>query len=315
MSLSDSEDNDNKDFPCCSSIELHIPYSTFIIQKTNNYVEESLNLEKNDYEKSLNLFLNTTQKTTKDFSNEKDYSKELINEKKTVIQNKEIFEENNPLKCINLPKLKEEIKKMGKKEKCKCGRKRIRKEENLCEHNKFSDDNVRRKCKHLLLKSLLDFLNEKIKMKYNGKIGKGIFKKKLRILNQSQTSNATVEFNQKFLKKKLYEIFSESITGRFTSVPSEHNKMIITKLLNDEDINMRMFFRELFELDFIQCLKHFRGEQHIEILKGLKCFDEYKEEIMEKFQEDGNDYLETLNYYLNNYETIIYKKKPRKSRK
>ena len=29
-------------------------------------------------------------------------------------------------------------------------------------HNKYSDDNLRRKCKHLILKSMLDFINRKI---------------------------------------------------------------------------------------------------------------------------------------------------------
>ena len=33
------------------------------------------------------------------------------------------------------------------------------------EHNKYSDDNLRRKVKHLVLKSVFDFINEKILMK------------------------------------------------------------------------------------------------------------------------------------------------------
>ena len=30
-------------------------------------------------------------------------------------------------------------------------------------HNKFSDDNIRRKCKHLILQSVMEYINEKIK--------------------------------------------------------------------------------------------------------------------------------------------------------
>ena len=51
-------------------------------------------------------------------------------------------------------------------------------------HSKYSDDNVRRKCKHLVLDNDLKFLNEKIEEKYNGNIGHGIFVKKLLIINQ-----------------------------------------------------------------------------------------------------------------------------------
>lgn len=320
MSLSVSEENDNKDFLIGQSIEL-IPYYSSIIKNTNTPLEESFDVEKNDNEKSYNFLLdytknfNSTQKTTKDFSFVQDYPKNLLNENKNLIHNKDNFDKIFSSKYINPSKFNEIKKNDKSKEKNKCGRKRTLNKDNLYKHNKFSDDNIRQKCKHLLLKSLLDFLNEKIKIMYNGKIGKGIFIKKLRILNQSQTSNGTVEFNINFLNKKLYEIFSEIVTGRLTSVPSEHNKMIITTLLNDEDINKRNFFKKLFELDFKDCLKHFIGEKQIEILKGLKCFNDFKEDIIFKYNEDGNEYFENLKYYLNNYEEIIKKKRPRKSRK
>ena len=42
-------------------------------------------------------------------------------------------------------------KEESEKPKKKCGRKRNN-NENKTEHNKFSDDNIRRKCKHLDLK-------------------------------------------------------------------------------------------------------------------------------------------------------------------
>ena len=99
-----------------------------------------------------------------------------------------------------------------------------------------------------------------------------------------------------------------------TSIPSEHNKLIINNLINEEDIQKRNYFKELFELDFIQCLKHFRGEKNIELLKGLKCFNEYKEEIIDKYKDEGNDYFNNLNYYINNYERIINQKRSRQSR-
>ena len=47
-------------------------------------------------------------------------------------------------------------------------------------HNRFSDDNLRRKCKHIVLQITMDFINEKISEIY-GNIGQGIFIKKLLI--------------------------------------------------------------------------------------------------------------------------------------
>ena len=103
----------------------------------------------------------------------------------------------------NLPK-SEDIKlkkKRGRKRKSPI--KDIKKEK----HNKFSDDNIIKKCKHLVLKNLLDFLNNQIKTAYNGNIGKGSLKKELKNINNSQKSNAHVEFNQNFIKKNYVKFF------------------------------------------------------------------------------------------------------------
>ena len=75
------------------------------------------------------------------------------------------------------------------------------------EHNKFSDDNLRRKVKHLVLKNVFDFINEKIRSMYRV-INKGIFTKQLLTINQKQISDATILFNKKFLEKSIKDIFS-----------------------------------------------------------------------------------------------------------
>ena len=102
-------------------------------------------------------------------------------------------------------------------------------------HTKYSDDNVRRKCKHLVLKSLLEFINEKIYQMYNGNIENGIFRKELQTMNQSQKSDATINFNKDFIKKKIVDILSEKISGRFTNYFEYHNKILIEKLMNEKD--------------------------------------------------------------------------------
>jgi hypothetical protein len=177
-------------------------------------------------------------------------------------------------------------------------------------HNKFSDDNIRTKCKHLILKSVLEFINKKIEEKYNGNIGQGIFIKKLLVINQKQKSDASIQFNKDFLDKTLGDIFSENISSRYTTYPPNHNNILIKELLNDKDESKNTYFKKLFSLTFSDCLKHFRGSQIKEELEGLKGFDNINSEF-----ENDEDYLKIIKYYIMNYEDIIRNKRARKIKK
>jgi len=176
-------------------------------------------------------------------------------------------------------------------------------------HNRFADDNIRTKCKNYVLKNVLEFINKKIEEIFNGNIGHGIFIKKLLIINQKQKSISSIQFNKNFLDKTLGKIFSENISTRYTTYPLNHNNNLIKQLLNDKDKEKKNYFQRLFSLTFSDCLKHFRGSQIIEELKGLKGFDSIKSEI-----ENDEDYLKTLEYYIMNYEDIIKSKRVRKSK-
>jgi hypothetical protein len=175
------------------------------------------------------------------------------------------------------------------------------------DHNKYSDDNLRRKCKHLVLRSLFNFINQKVDEVYGSKIGKGVFTKKLLTLNQKQKSEASIEFNKSFLHKTIGDIFSENISSRYTNFPLTHNKNVVNCLKNDEKESNKNYFRSLFNLTFLDCLKHFRGSEEITSLKGFIGFDSIKE----NYKEDP-EYLESLNYYIMNFEEIINNKRGRK---
>ena len=174
------------------------------------------------------------------------------------------------------------------------------------EHNKFSDDNLRRKVKHLVLKNAFDFINEKIRSMYSD-INKGIFTKQLLTINQKQISDATILFNKKFLEKPLKDIFSVEISKRYTNYLESHNKNLINFLMNEEeDENKRVYFNNLFNLKFIECLEHFRGTADYIHLEGMKTFDEIKDD----FAKDKN-YLDVLTNYVEEYENITRNKKER----
>ena len=178
------------------------------------------------------------------------------------------------------------------------------------EHNKFSDDNLRRKVKHIVLSETMKFINNKISVLYKGNIGNGIFRKELLTINQKQKANAKVQFNQEFLNKILGDIFSEDISTRFTIYPLNHNRQVITDLRNETDDNKRIYFNNLFNISFLECLKHFRGDIVINELIGLSGM----KNVEETFKEDY-EYLETLQYYIMNYEEITKNKKKRNRKK
>lgn len=188
------------------------------------------------------------------------------------------------------------------------GRKRLG-EPKKGRHNKYIDDNVRRKCKHIILENIKNFINNKIEIIYNGMIGQGINIKKLLILNQDKTANDSVAFNKEFLKQTIGTIYSGDITNKYTNFPKEHNKNLIKKLLNEKDETKRNYFNRLFSLTFFDCLEHFRGSKAIEELEGLTKINEALKEY------DDDNYKKCVSQYINNYECIINNKKPRNRNK
>lgn len=224
-----------------------------------------------------------------------------ITEKETQKENSEKEEEDNGEKNFLNKKTKESndsdnryLKKEKKQKK---------------KHTKYSDDNMRRKCKHIVINSLFNFINHKIYDLYNGNIGKGIKIKQLQKLNPTQKSKSNIQFNKEFLQKPLRDIFSDKLSGRITFFCPEHNKKLIERLLNENDIVKKVYFNDLFNLSFLQCLEHFRGSKFYYELNGM---DDMRKEL--KNYED-KEYAHSLEYYLNNYEKIINNKYSKKSRK
>jgi len=213
-------------------------------------------------------------------------------------------------------------KQLALKKKNRLGRKRkgenndddIDKKDN--EHDKFCDDNARRKVKRLIFSHLLKYINKQIKIKYNGKIGNGIFRKELLTLKQGQIAKANIIlYNKLLLKKSLFDIFSEKISGKIINYPEDHNKYIIKELINEKDKEKRIYFQNLFSLTFLDCLEYLKGDKYFEQLNGLELFSEFNE-IKQEYKKkcnDGEEYLKLLKYYLKEYEKLVNKKNSRKS--
>ena len=267
------------------------------------FVEEQKNINNENNNNSFKTKTTPEENTT----NEKSTNEKTEQEKE--IEQKKEKEKEIERQIIYVPKFKitnknesnEDINQVSQK---KRGRTNTGKSKII--HNKYSDDNLRRKCKHLVLQNLMKFINDKIKEIY-GHIGYGMKIKKLLIINQEQISNATIKFNKNFLSKKLSEIFSVNISTRYTNFDKEHNKILISELINDKDEIKRNYFKMLFNLTFVDCLRHFNGSKNIQILNDMTLFSQLDIE-----DEKDEDYSKLLSFYINNYEKIMERKREQK---
>ena len=179
------------------------------------------------------------------------------------------------------------------------------------DNHKIANDNMIRKCKHLVINNCIEFLNFQIKKIYHNNIGEGILIKKILDINQVQKSDNKLETTKLFLNKKLSEIFSVDISSKYTSFLPAHNKILISRLLNEEDTEKREKFQKIFNLTFADCIQLFLGNNNKYIeFEGFPVLDEIKDELNE-----DNEYLEKIKNFLLNFEDIIKHKKPRKRNK
>ena len=281
----------------------------------------------NDYHFILDPFLddnNFTQKNSGElfqidnenfglFKDLEDFS-EINNLKEKYIKHskdEEYIINKSYIQAIQL-KAKEKIYlKRPFKEKKILGRKK-KSNEGLGEHNKFSDDNIIRKCKNVIIDSVLKFINDKTKKLYSNESEKLLNEKRLFKLKQNQSIKSGTNYNKTFLKKTLREIFSENISTKYSRYSPSHNKVLIEFLINEKDEIKKNIFNKIFNLTFLDCLKHFRGSVLFDELKGMNLLNKYIKEI--KNDKNDEEYCIVFRYFINNLENIVMEKKSRKKR-
>ena len=235
-----------------------------------------------------------------------------------IINNNSIskLNQNNKNKDHNKNNINNESKKRGRKRKRDDSSDKDKDNDDShskTTHDKFSDDNIRKKCKNMISKYALEYINKMIKVKFNNNIGHGKFKKELKILNQQDKIKSTVNIDKTFLDKSLKDIFSENISSRFNKYPPTHNKDIIESLINEIDDEKRIYFIKLFNLTFFDCLNYFVDDIAFrDDLNGFKKFSSIKGTIEQK---QGKEYVNLLWHYFKNFKEIINNKKPRKINK
>lgn len=271
-------------------------------------MKNSSNLQKEENkEYNNNKIINNFQINPKDEKSEESKNNDITqNNTESLISSNSINNNQNIQGTLFKTK---EIKISNIKKKKRLGRKK-KTDKSKSINNKFADSCLRTKCKHILSVKLIKFINNKIYEIYNGKIGDGIYIKKLLKVNYRQNANVNVKYNKDFLNKTIGDIFSENISTSYTNFKIDHNKILIKQLMEEEDISKKNYFNKLFNLTFLECLKHFRKDEFIPELNGL---DEYENEI-KKYDDDLN-YKKCLDFHLKNYEKLINKKRSRESKK
>ena len=279
--------------------------------ENNAYLDDSLN--------SFNIFDNNIPnfkitETIHEELNKKDDMNNMNYINENSEQNfKEYSDMNNTHiknKIFNITKKQKKVKKkvISKSNKKINISKRKKRKINISNNKIFIPDKYIKKIRIKLLNSIVDFINKKIKIFFNN-IGRSICIKQLLSINKSILYKSSVENDKEFLNKKLKEIFSQ-INNKYTNYLSNKNEETIEYLINLEDKGK--YFQELFDLSFLDCLKHIRGTKNIELLNDLSKLDNIL------IQNEKNINEKEINIYkdiINNYESIIDIKKTRNKKK
>ena len=288
-------------------------------KKENNDKFDEIKNQKNKESLNLNKKENIIPKIKFEIKREKNGKEdENLNEN---ISSKSIFEDridkNGKESVIIIDKnykelIQSRIKKnlLSKrpfKEKKVLGRKK-KENEGLGEHNKFSDDNIIRKIKHVILDNVMKFINKKIHIIYSYQNEKEKKERELFKLKQNSKISSRINYNKEFLNKKLVEIFSGDISSKYSRFPTNHNKELIKSLINENDEKKKILFNKIFNLSFVDCLNHFRGSKKIVELEGVSNLDNYLKSKKTNFNEE---YSNLFKYFVNNYENVIIEKKSR----
>ena len=171
-------------------------------------------------------------------------------------------------------------------------------------------DNLIKNIRATIIKYITDFINEKIRILLNNKIGKSNCIKQFLQIAMEKLYHSKVDDDKNFLKIKLKDIFSFKISGKYTNYLDEHNKKLVEYLIIHEKTGK--YFKSLFDLSFLNCLDHINGKNNYNLLDGLAKVNQ----IIEKEEKDLDEYeKEYYKNFLNDYENIINDKNSRKARK
>ena len=180
-------------------------------------------------------------------------------------------------------------------------------------HNKFSQDNIIRKIKRRFHENLKNYINQEYKkFIFNKTQRKKGIKNWLKKINPQISREIRKEDNLKWFESKIFQIFSENISKRYSSYNLDLNKKKIERLMKlNEAANVINILNTNIETIFDKYVNN----EKIDGFKTLKDDIEELEKNMEKSnQENIKEYLSKYEYVAKNLKNIFLKKNQRRFR-
>ena len=171
--------------------------------------------------------------------------------------------------------------------------------------NKYSYDNITKKLKALLMKSILNFVNNSLKEEQMGK-------SKLVKISENIIRNIYRENNLNLLCLTLKEIFSNDISLKIKRLDKNYNKKIIDEIYLH---NKKEKIINILNMTLSQCIKHITKQEYYPELKGLE--NEYKNISNElKNLGETDEYIELFKDLFHRFEDFVKnKRKPNGNKK
>ena len=166
-------------------------------------------------------------------------------------------------------------------------------------HNRFSNDNVKRKLKALFHKYIINLLNYLIQKRFKNNKMKFVY------LNSKITKDIGIEFNRSLLNQKIKDIIV-NVSKKYND--KEHNKKCIKYIESQNDNEeiikiLNMTYKDLYE-------QYYLNSNENNSLNN--SFDEHKKKLMNLY---GKEYLKIFNENAENMIEFFLNGKNRKSRK
>ena len=175
-------------------------------------------------------------------------------------------------------------------------------------NNHYIPDNDLKKIRSMILDCLIEYINNKIKQFKKNKISVGICKLQFLPINKEKLYHSKIEIDKQFLNKQIKELLSWDISKKYTNYLRDQNSQLVQTLISSENGE---YFRDLFELTFLDCLKYINGTKNSTLLDG---FPELEEIVVSKGIKDKQD-IERYTNYIKNYEIGLSSKISRYSKK
>ena len=178
-------------------------------------------------------------------------------------------------------------------------------------HNNFSEDNIIRKLKGRFIEKLRKYINyEHQRYLFKKNLKKRKNNNWLKKINPGICRKIKKEDNLKWFETKIYEIFSENISERYSNSSIDLNKRKILRIFKQTKANTLInILNSKIELYFDKYI----NDELVEGFETIKDDIEQLENTMKKAnQENINEYLEKYRYTAVNLKKIFNQKKERR---